>query len=125
MLIALVTVLFLGGGGGIDVFDKQHRRMVAEVVEDEAKASEVIDEMKAAQKGIDRKVKELGKVVNSWAKLDKDHASRLAELGPLQRETDELRRQGFEIFADSILTIRELVSREEWSAMVESSEDDD
>ena len=124
MLVALVTLLFIGGDGGLDVFSKEHRKAVVEVVQDADRAAAAIDEMKVAQKELDKKAKEIDRAGKSWARLDEDLASGRTELESAMRESDVIRRGAWEIFADSIFALRERITREEWLALVQRDSED-
>jgi len=118
MLIALLTVLLLGGGGGegLEVFSKKHRKIVQEIVVDEARAAAVVAEMKRAQKSFDGTAKQSRRLIKSWRKIDDDPHSGHPELEPMLREADEYRSEALKSFADSIFELRAQLTAEEWDA---------
>jgi hypothetical protein len=121
MLIALLTVLLLGGGGDIDVFDKEHRRLVQEFIADEEKAAAVTAEMKNAQKSFDRHAKWTNGLVKRWRKSDANPDSGKAELETFLREADAHRSDVLRVYADAILEMRAQVTAEEWDALYRAS----
>ena len=124
MLVALVTLLLLGGGGGVDVFSKEARKHVQEVVVDDARADAVVAEMKSAQKSLNNANKEIGKLFKSWGKADSDLDSQGVELESRLRQADGLRSEAMSTFTDSLFLIRDQMTAEEWAALHrEPSED--
>ena len=118
MLIALLTVLLLGGGGGegLEVFGKKHRKMIQEIVVDEERSAAVLAEMKGAQNHFGRTAEQSRGLVTRWRKIDNDHDSGRAELEPMLREAAEYRSEALKTFADSIFELRAQLTAEEWEA---------
>ena len=125
MLIGLIiTLLFLGGRGeGLDVFTKEHRKLVQQIVADEVRAEAVVTTMESAQKSVDGFVKKGGDLTKSWQKIDADRNSGRGELEPMFREADEYRSDALQAFADSIFEMREQVTAEEWEALHRGTQD--
>jgi hypothetical protein len=117
MLIALLTVLLLGGSSGPDVFDKQHRKLVQEVVVDDEKAASVVAAMKSAQKSFERTAKRSKKLVKEWRKSDVDHDAAHEDLKRLLRTSDALRSDALRVFTDSIFEMRAQVTADEWTSI--------
>jgi hypothetical protein len=121
MIILLVGLLFLAGGdGGLEVFDKELRNHVSEIVIDEERAKIVIDEMKRAQKELDTHVKEIGDLVERWQNIDRDHDSGRAELEPLLEESRAIRAVAQKAFTKSIFDIRRQLTEHEWNEIYSS-----
>jgi uncharacterized protein YoxC len=118
MLIALLTVLLLGGGGdGLEVFSKKDRKLVEETVADKDRSAAAVAEMKAAQKRLDGAAKQSRGLIKRWRKMDADVDSGRAELEPMLSEAVEYRSEALKAFADSIFEMRKQLTAEEWAAL--------
>jgi alkylhydroperoxidase family enzyme len=126
MLIALLTMLLLGGGGGegLEVFGKKDHKLAQDVVADEERAAAVVAEMKAAQKRFDQSTKETRGLIKRWRKTDADADAGRAELESMLREAEENRSEAVGIFADAIFAMRQEVTAEEWAAYRQGLEDE-
>ena len=102
MLIALLTAMLFGGGGDLDVFGKQHQKLVREIVVNEDAADAVVAEMKSTQKTLDQIAKRANKLTKTWRKVDRDRAARGEQLEPLLEEAEGYRKEALDAFTDSI-----------------------
>lgn len=120
MLVALMTIMLLGGGG-LEVFSKEQRKLAQEMIEDEDRASAVVGEMKSAQKSFNDTSKQIGKLIKSFKKIDSDHDAGRAELEPLLRQGDQVRVEAQKVLIDAIFEMRQQMTPEEWSAVYRAS----
>ena len=116
MLVALFTLILLGGGGNDSkVFDKVHRNLIEQVVVDDERSAVVLAEMKAAQKELDQTSKQLREVVKRWGQLDADKGAGREALEPLLGEAREIQLDAAQAFVDSVFEMRSQLTEEEWS----------
>ena len=115
MLVALLTLILLGGGGNDPkVFDKVHRNLIEQVVDDDERSAVVLAEMKAAQKELDQTSKQLQDVVKRWGQLDADKSAGRETLEPLLGEAREIQLDAAQAFVDSVFEMRSQLTEEEW-----------
>ena len=115
MLVALFTLILLGGGGNDSkVFDKVHRNLIEQVVVDDERSAVVLAEMKAAQKELDQTSKQLREVVKRWGQLDADKGADREALEPLLGEAREIQLDAAQAFVDSVFEMRSQLTEEEW-----------
>ena len=115
MLVALFTLILLGGGGNDSkVFDKVHRNLIEQVVDDDERSAVVLAEMKAAQKELDQTSKQLQDVVKRWGQLDADKSAGRETLEPLLGEARQIQLDAAQAFVDSVFEMRSQLTEEEW-----------
>jgi hypothetical protein len=117
VLIALVTAMFLAGGGATyDLFGKDAQKAIVSVLEDTEQEKQVKALMKQGAKSGQKDAKELAKLMKSWLKADLDPASGRAEFDQMFAEAQSLRSEAQESFLDVVFAIQEKVTAEQWEA---------
>ena len=80
MLIALVTAMFLAGGGATyDLFGKDAQKAIVSVLEDATQEKQVKALMKQGAKTGKKASKEVASLMKTWLKADLDPTSGRAE----------------------------------------------
>ena len=122
MLVALVTLLFLGGGGGMDLFPKDVQKNVAVVVEDQATAEAVVAQMRYVERVGSELSAKTAKAFKTWRKRDLDHDAGPELFRQAVDEADAERLRNTDRFLDALLR-DETQEDEDWIVRLRSLPD--
>lgn len=121
MIIAIVTAIsiLLQGGGGFS-FEKHYKPFVKNVVEDKSRREQILDLTKKADKQLDQYRKEVNKVLSKDIKsvfknfdaTEEDYRNAIAR-------ANQSRIAVQKILVDIRLSIKNLMTEQEWNAMYE------
>ena len=122
MLIALLTMMLLGGGGGIDPFPKDVQKRVVTIVADESRAEGIVAQMRYIQ-GVGAEAgKEAHARFKAWTKKDLDHDAGPELLTEALDEADAAREASIRKFTDGLYAMKAQMSRAEWEELFTESE---
>lgn len=115
MLIAIVTVLFLGGGGATyDLFSKDAQNLILSVLDDAEQQEQVKSLMKQGAKEGKKASKELASLLKGWLKEDLEPATGRGEFDRLLVEAEKVRSAAKTSFLDVIFQLRDELTAEQW-----------
>ena len=117
MLVAILTLLFLGGGGGMDLFPKAVQKRVPTVVADEARAESVVAQMRYIQDLGAALNKKMNSQFKTWRKRDQAHDAGPELLNELLDEVDAEREVALTKFVDGLYAMKSQMERDEWQAL--------
>ncbi len=122
MLVALLTIVFLGGGAGMDLFPKSVQKNVAAVVEDESTAEAVVAQMQYVNRVGAELSKTAAKSFRTWRKRDLDHDAGPELFQEAIDEADGERMRTTNRVLDGLFAMKDQMSRSEWEALFATSE---
>jgi len=126
MIIALVTIILLGGGvAQFNVFSKDAQKQILSVVEDQEQARKVKWLMKSGAKEAKKFSKELASVLKAWLKEDRDPAAGRDEFDRSLAKAQLIRSAAQASFLDSAFEIKDAVTAKQWDAAFERAPGDE
>jgi hypothetical protein len=116
MLIALLTVVLLGGGG-TPFFPKETKVAIREVVVDPMRQKAVLGTIKDVEGFRKKPNKDGQKARKELARLESDHSAEAEEIRAAYEVIVDYRREVSEAYTDAIFEMRANMTSEEWLAV--------
>lgn len=117
MLIALLSVLLLGGGQAYEVVSKPIQKMVKEVVGEEDRADRIVVQMKNSSDRLTAQMEVVEGRLKKWLKADLDPSTGPETFEELMREVENDRLKAQRSAVDALFAMKSQMSRAEWDAL--------
>lgn len=114
MLIALFTLLFLGGGGDFVMFQEEAMERVETVIPDEERAERILDIMEDSTDSISDELEEIRDAIEAWRDADRDPSAGRQEFERALAQVAVNRTQAQQIAVDALFAMRAEMARDEW-----------
>lgn len=121
MLLALLTMWLLGGDADVrPIMTNEMAREVRDVVVDRERADEVLSSIRAFDTARSNYYDALEVAIEDLIDLNREHQATRTQYRALLDNADALRDVARAQFIASVFDVREKVSEEEWSALLQA-----